>query len=333
MMRKRNLFLLLNLLVLIGAIAIAISVGASQLNGLVSALFNPSANTAASEILWQIRIPRIATALIIGAALGVAGAIAQGATSNPLAEPTILGTSAGAALAVVIGVLTNFITIGSVGAMAVATIGALLATLLTFRFATLSRQVSPLNLIIIGLSISATISAIVGILTTAVTRADARSISFWNFGSLALTNANDILPLFIFTVIGLSIAITVAPKLDVLSLGDLTAKHLGIDPRRIRLISLVALSLLIGAAVSTVGTIAFLGLAVPHIVRLVSGPKHRPLMVQSALLGATVLLVADTLARTIAKPNELNVGLFTALIGAPVLAILVRNRKSSWSKS
>ena len=332
-MHKRSLFLALNLLVLVSAIAVSFSVGASQIDGLVSALFHPSANTAASEIIWQIRIPRIATALIIGAALGVAGAIAQGATSNPLAEPTILGTSAGAALAVVIGVLANLITIGSVGAMALAALGALAATLLTFRFAILNRQVSSLNLIIIGLSISATISAIVGILTTAVTRADARSISFWNFGSLALTNSSDILPLLLFTIVGIMIAIKIAPQLDVLSLGDLTAKHLGVDPRRVRLLSLVALSILIGAAVSTVGTIAFLGLAAPHIVRLISGPKHRLLIIQSALLGATILLIADTLARTIAKPNELNVGLFTALIGAPVLAILVRNRQSSWSQS
>jgi iron complex transport system permease protein len=332
-MQKRSLFFTLNLLILIGVIAISISVGASQVQGLVSAIFHPSANTAASEIIWQIRIPRIATALLVGAALGVAGAIAQGATNNPLAEPAILGSSAGAALAVVIGVLANVISIGSVGAMAIATLGALAATLVTFRFAVLNRQVSSLNLIIIGLSVSATISALVGILTSAVTRADARSISFWNFGSLALTNSSDIVPLLIFTIIGIAIAIKFAPKLDVLSLGDLTAKHLGVDPRRIRFISLVALSILIGAAVSTVGTIAFLGLAVPHIVRLIDGPKHRPLIIQSALLGATVLLIADTLARTIAKPNELNVGLFTALIGAPVLASLVRNRKSSWSHS
>ena len=332
-MHKRSLFLALNLVILLGAIAISISVGASQIHGLTSALLHPSANTAASEIIWQIRIPRIATALIIGAALGVAGAIAQGATSNPLAEPTILGTSAGASLAVVIGVLANLITIGSVGAMAIAALGALAATLLTFRSASLNRQVSPLNLIIIGLAISATLTAIVGILTSAVTRADARSISFWNFGSLALTNSSDILPLLAVTAIGIAIAIWVAPKLDVLSLGDLTARHLGIDPRQVRLISLLSLSLLIGAAVSTVGTIAFLGLAAPHIVRLIGGPKHRPLIIQSALLGATVLLIADTLARTIAKPNELNVGLFTALIGAPVLAILVRNRRSSWSQA
>lgn len=332
-MRSRNAFLTINVVFLFAIVAVSLSVGAAQINGLVSALFNPGANTSAAEILWQIRIPRIVTALIIGAALGVAGAIAQGATNNPLAEPAILGTSAGAALAVVIGVLANVVVIGSISAMMIAGIGALLATLLTLRFATLERSVSPLNLVIIGLAFSATISAIVGILTTAISRSDARSISFWSFGSLALTNSSDLLPLLVFTVAGTGIALWIAPKLDLLSLGDATAKHLGIDPRKVRRIALIALAILIGAAVSTVGTISFLGLAAPHIARLIGGPKHRPLIMQSALLGATILLIADTLARTIAAPNELNVGLFTALIGAPILALLVRNRQSSWSQS
>lgn len=332
-MRSRNAFLTINVVFLLAMVAVSLSVGAAQINGLVSALFNPGANTSAAEILWQIRIPRIVTALIVGAALGVAGAIAQGATNNPLAEPAILGTSAGAALAVVIGVLTNVVVIGSISAMVIAAIGALLATLLTLRFATLERSVSPLNLVIIGLAFSATISAIVGILTTAISRSDARSISFWSFGSLALTNSSDLLPLLIFTIVGIAIALWIAPGLDLLSLGDATAKHLGINPHKVRRIALIALAILIGAAVSTVGTISFLGLAAPHIARLVSGPKHWPLIVQSALLGATILLIADTLARTIAAPNELNVGLFTALIGAPILAILVRNRQSSWSQS
>ena len=332
-MRSRNAFLIINVVFLFAMVAVSLSVGAAQINGLVSALFNPGANTSAAEILWQIRIPRIVTALIVGAALGVAGAIAQGATNNPLAEPAILGTSAGAALAVVIGVLANVVVIGSISAMVIAAIGALLATLLTLRFATLDRSVSPLNLVIIGLAVSATISAIVGILTTAISRSDARSISFWNFGSLALTNSSDLLPLLVFTVAGIAIALWIAPKLDLLSLGDATARHLGIDPRKVRRIALIALAILIGAAVSTVGTISFLGLAAPHIARLVGGPKHRPLIVDSALLGATILLIADTLARTIAAPNELNVGLFTALIGAPIVALLVRNRQSSWSQS
>jgi len=332
-MRSRSAFLTINVAVLAAIVAVSLSVGASQIDGLLSALLNPGADTSAAQILWQIRIPRIFTALIVGAALGVAGALAQGATNNPLAEPAILGTSAGAALAVVIGVLANVVVIGSVGAMAIAAIGALLATLLTLRFATLDRSVSPLNLVIIGLSLSATISAVVGLLTTAVSRSDARSISFWSFGSLALTNSNDLIPLLIFTFVGIAMAFFIAPKLDQLSLGDLTAKHLGIDPRKVRRVALIALAILIGAAVSTVGTISFLGLAAPHIARLISGPKHRPLILQSALLGATILLVADTLARTIAAPNELNVGLFTALIGAPILAVLVRSRQSNWSQS
>jgi iron complex transport system permease protein len=332
-MRNRSTFLTLNLFFLLAMVALSLSVGATQIDNLFWALLNPTSDTSAAEILWQIRIPRIATALIVGAALGVAGALAQGATNNPLAEPAILGTSAGAALAVVIGVLANVVAIGSVGAMVIAAIGALLATLLTLRFATLDRNVSPLNLVIIGLSISATISAVVGLLTTAISRSDARSISFWSFGSLALTNSSDLIGLLLFTLLGTSVALVIAPNLDLLSLGDTTARHLGIDPRKVRRLALISLAILIGAAVSTVGTISFLGLAAPHIARLIGGPKHRPLILQSALLGATILLIADTLARTIAAPNELNVGLFTALIGAPILAILVRNRQSSWSQA
>lgn len=332
-MRSRSVFLTINLVFLCAMVAVSLSVGASQIDGLVSALVNPGADTSASQILWQIRIPRILTALIVGTALGVAGALAQGATNNPLAEPAILGTSAGAALAVVIGVLANVVVIGSITAMAIAAIGALLATLLTLRFATLDRSVSPLNLVIIGLALSATISAIVGLLTTAISRSDARSISFWSFGSLALTSKSDLIPLSVFTVVGIAIALWIAPNLDLLSLGEATARHLGIDPLKIRRIALIALAILIGAAVSTVGTISFLGLAAPHIARLIGGPRHRPLMLQSALLGATILLIADTLARTIAAPIELNVGLFTALIGAPILALLVRNRQSNWSQA
>ena len=332
-MRSRSVFLTINLVFLFAMVAVSLSVGASQIDGLVSALVNPGADTSASQILWQIRIPRILTALIVGTALGVAGALAQGATNNPLAEPAILGTSAGAALAVVIGVLANVVVIGSITAMAIAAIGALLATLLTLRFATLDRSVSPLNLVIIGLALSATISAIVGLLTTAISRSDARSISFWSFGSLALTSKSDLIPLLVFIVVGIAIALWIAPNLDLLSLGEATARHLGIDPLKIRRIALIALAILIGAAVSTVGTISFLGLAAPHIARLIGGPRHRPLMLQSALLGATILLIADTLARTIAAPIELNVGLFTALIGAPILALLVRNRQSNWSQA
>ena len=332
-MRSRSVFLTINLVFLFAMVAVSLSVGASQIDGLVSALVNPGADTSASQILWQIRIPRILTALIVGTALGVAGALAQGTTNNPLAEPAILGTSAGATLAVVIGVLANAVVIGSIAAMAIAAIGALLATLLTLRFATLDRSVSPLNLVIIGLALSATISAIVGLLTTAISRSDARSISFWSFGSLALTSKSDLIPLLVFIVVGIAIALWIAPNLDLLSLGEATARHLGIDPLKIRRIALIALAILIGAAVSTVGTISFLGLAAPHIARLIGGPRHRPLMLQSALLGATILLIADTLARTIAAPIELNVGLFTALIGAPILALLVRNRQSNWGQA
>jgi iron complex transport system permease protein len=131
-------------------------------------------------------------------------------------------------------------------------------------------------------------------------------------------------------VIGVSIAWKVAPSLDLLSLGDATAFHLGVDTRKVRALALVALSILAGGAVSTVGTIAFLGLAAPHIARFMYGPAHRFLIIQSALIGATLLVIADTAARTITVPNELPIGLVTSLIGAPILIALVSLRNTIW---
>ncbi len=131
-------------------------------------------------------------------------------------------------------------------------------------------------------------------------------------------------------VVGIVAAWIVAPQLDLLSLGDATARHIGIDPVRARRLAIIALSILVAAAVSTVGTIAFLGLAAPHIARLGFGPKHQPLVLHSSLIGAGILLLADTIARTAAAPSELPIGLLTALIGAPVLIILVRKNISVW---
>ena len=177
-----------------------------------------------------------------------------------------------------------------------------------------------------GIAVSASLTAIVGLSATMVTRADARSISFWNFGSLSLITNSNLIGLCAITIIGGAIAWKVAPALDLLSLGDATAFHLGVDIRKTRITALIALSILAGGAVSTVGTIAFLGLAAPHIARFIYGPAHRFLIIQSGLIGATLLVLADTAARTIAQPNELPIGLVTSLIGAPILIALVAVR-------
>ena len=312
-------------LLIVAAVA-AMSVGSSQVDDFWSALLNPGSNV----IVWQIRFPRVMAAVIVGAALGIAGLMAQGACNNAIAEPAILGTAAGASFGAVAGIATGLVQVGSLAALTFGTAGALLATSITFKLAALRGALSSFNLIIVGIAVSAIFTSLVGITSAVLNRADARSISFWSLGSLALVTNENLLGLIITTLAGGVIAWFIAPMLDRLSLGDHSAFHLGVNVPRVRLLALISLSLLAGGAVSTVGVIAFIGLAAPHIARFIYGPSHRALTIHSAIIGAFIVLVADTLARTIAQPNELPIGLATALIGAPVLIVLVSVKNNVW---
>jgi iron complex transport system permease protein len=311
---------------LIAAFVGSLYLGATQIDNFWSALFNPGSN----EILWQIRFPRVTAAVIVGAALAVAGLLAQGACNNAVAEPAILGTAAGASFGAVLAISAGLVQVGTIGAIACGTIGALLTTSLTFKLAAIRGALSSFGLILVGIAVSAIFTALVGIASAMVSRADARSISFWSFGSLALITSDNLIGVAITTAIGIAIAWKIAPALDRLSLGDATAFHLGVNVARIRLIALVALSILAGGAVSTVGSIAFIGLAAPHIARFIYGPAHRNLVAHSAVIGALIVVVADTVSRTIAQPNELPIGLATALLGAPVLIALVTFKNNVW---
>ena len=311
---------------LVIATLIAVYVGAAQIDNFWSALISPGSN----EILWQIRIPRVTAALIVGASLALAGLMAQGVCNNALAEPSILGTTAGASLGTVLAVITGLVQVGSIGAIVCGAVGAMAATSLTFKLANLRAQLSSFALIIVGIAVSAMLTAVVGLVSAMVTRADARSISFWNFGSLALITRENLVGISITAIVGAVIAWRIAPSLDRLSLGDATAFHLGVDVAKLRVVALVALSLLAGGAVSTVGSIAFIGLAAPHIARFIYGPTHRTLVVHTAIIGAFLVIVADTLARTLAQPNELPIGLVTSLLGAPVLIALVSIKNNVW---
>ena len=313
-------------LLLAAAFITSLYVGATQIDDFWSALINPGSN----EILWQIRFPRVTAAVIVGAALGVAGLLAQGACNNAVAEPAILGTAAGASFGAVLAISSGLVEVGTIGAIACGTIGALLTTSLTFKLAAIRGALSSFALIIVGIAVSAIFTSFVGIASAMVSRADARSISFWSFGSLALVTPDNLIGIAVTTVIGIAIAWIIAPALDRLSLGDPTAFHLGVNVARIRLVALIALSILAGGAVSTVGSIAFIGLAAPHIARFIFGPSRRTLVMHSAIIGGLIVVVADTLSRTIAQPNELPIGLATALLGAPVLIALVAFNNNVW---
>jgi len=314
-------------LLVIAIAVVALSVGATSVENVWTAIFNPNYGSAelSDQIIWQIRAPRILGAVLLGVTLAIAGVLAQGSTNNPLADPAFLGTTAGAALGVVIGVLTNTVNIASIGSIAWATFGALSATLLTFWLAR-----NALQLIIIGIAVSATLSAIVGIAITVADRSDVRSVTFWSLGSLSLLTWSNVVVLSVVAVIIFLGARTLAPQLDLLSLGDAQVRHSGRDPQRIRLIAFLILSIAIATAVSQVGTIAFLALAAPHIARFLVGPSHKNLVGAAAVIGALILLIADTAARSIAPPQDLPIGLLISLIGAPVLILALKRGGVQW---
>jgi len=303
----------------------ALSVGSADVQDSWKFIFDRSLTGAGHDIIWDIRYPRVIAALLVGMALGVAGALSQSATNNPLADPSIIGTSAGAGLGASLAVVLNFASIGSLGVTVAATVGALVASLLTFA---LSRSV--LQLVIVGIATSALFTATTGLMISIADKPEARSISFWSFGSLALANSNTLSLLTPLVIVTSILGWYYSQRLDLLVLGDREVGHLGFNPQRMRLIAFILISVLIATAVSTVGSIAFLALAAPHITRYLIGPSNRPLMIGSAVIGAGLLLVADTAARTIAPPIELPIGLITSLIGAPILILILRKSGEVW---
>lgn len=313
--------------VVVALAVVSLSVGATSVDNVWAAILSPDFGSSdlSGQIIWQIRAPRILGAVLLGATLAIAGVLAQGSTNNPLADPAFLGTTAGAALGVVIGVLTNAVNIASLGAIGWAACGALLSTLLTFWLAR-----NALQLIIIGIAVSATLTAIVGIAITVADRSDVRSVTFWSFGSLSLVTWSSVAVIAVVALPVLVSARVLAPQLDLLSLGDAAVRHSGRDPQRIRLIAFLIFSIAIATAVSQVGTISFLALAAPHIARFLVGPSHRHLVAAAAIIGALILLVADTAARSIAPPQDLPIGLLIALIGAPVLILALKRGGVQW---
>ncbi len=324
-LQKRWALFLTTALVILSFALFALSVGSAAIDSPWSYIFNPSLQGPSHDVIWDIRFPRVLAALLVGAALGVAGALAQSATNNPLADPSIIGTTAGASLGATVAVLLNVAAVGTLPVTVAALLGALAASLATFAAAR-----SALQLVIVGIATSALLSAIVGLVLTIADRPDARSIAFWSFGSLALVTTKSIYLLAPLILLGTASAWFISQKMDLLALGDREVRFLGVNPQRMRLLAFFIVSLLIATAVSTVGSIAFLALAAPHITRYLIGPRNRPLIVGSAAIGAGLLLIADTAARALVPPFELPIGLITSLIGAPILILVLRKSGEVW---
>jgi ABC-type Fe3+-siderophore transport system permease subunit len=326
--RLLGLALLLVLVVVAALASIAVGTRSIGLGEVWRSLVDGDLSTDAAVIVRRLRVPRTALGLLVGLALGVAGALMQGHTRNPLGDPGLLGVTAGASLAVVLAIAWFGIGTPS-GYVWFAFAGALVGTVLVYVIGSAGRGgPTPVTLALAGAALSALLYALV----RAVLVSDQQTLDsfrFWVVGALAGRGADVAWQVTPFIAIGLVLAIANGPALNLLGLGEDVARGLGQRIWPARIVGLTAITLLCGAATAACGPIAFVGLVVPHAVRAVTGPDHRWLIPCSGLLGAALLLSADVLGRVVARPGELQVGIVLALVGAPSFIALVRRRRTA----
>ncbi|WP_246491802.1 FecCD family ABC transporter permease [Actinomadura alba] len=324
---RRPILLVLTLGALVLLCLISIAVGSRQipLGEVVGTLLH-SRDTQADAIVWGVRVPRTALGLAAGAALGLAGAVMQALTRNPLADPGLMGVSAGSALGIVVaigvlGIASLYATIWF------AFTGALVASVVVYVLGGLGRGgTTPVKLALAGVAVTFMMSSLTGALALISPEALNR-YRFWSAGSLAGQDMPTILRVLPFLAVGALLALAAGPALNNLSLGDDVAASLGRRPGLVRLQGLLAVTLLTGGAVAVVGPIVFVGLVVPHAARIITGPDQRWLLPFSMLLAPCLLLMADIAGRVIARPQEVQVGIVVAFVGAPFFIALVRRRR------
>lgn len=285
-------------------------------------------------VLFDIRLPRLALGILVGAALAVSGAAMQGLFRNPLADPGIVGVGAGAGLGAILAIVLGGVLPASLTALTgnhlvplAAFLGGWGSTILLYRVATRHGRTSVATMLLAGIALGALAGALSGVLVYIADDRQLRDLTFWGLGSLAGASWAKVVAAGPMIVIAVGVAATLGRGLNGLALGEATAAHIGIDVQRMKALAILAVAAATGAAVAVSGGIGFIGIVVPHLLRLASGPDHRALLVNAALLGATLLVLADLLARIVIAPAELPIGIVTAVLGAPVfLWILLKRR-------
>ncbi|WP_435797640.1 FecCD family ABC transporter permease [Streptomyces klenkii] len=279
------------------------------------------------SVLWNVRLPRVALALLVGASLGCAGALMQGVFGNPLAEPGVIGISMGSAVGAVAAISLGLTFLGNWTVTACAFAAGLVTVLLVYTLSRTGGRTEVVTLILTGIAVNAFGGALVGLGVFLADNAQVTQITFWQLGSLAQATWPKVLAVLPCALVGLAVAPLYGRKLDLLALGERPARHLGVDVERLRLVMVLVVALLTAAAVAVAGVITFVGLLVPHLLRMAAGPGHRFLVPGSALGGALVLVAADLAARTAAQPAELPLGVLTALFGSPFFFWLLRRTR------
>jgi iron complex transport system permease protein len=315
--------------VLVGSVFISpktlFNVIASAIQGKASSL-DPNGSFAA--ILFQLRIPRAALLLLVGASLAGSGSAYQGLFRNPLADPFLIGVSSGAGMGAVIAMTIRwpYTRLALMAVPIAAFAGALLAVFVVAQLARVGKTIPTTNLILAGVSVSAFASAVTSLLMINSTGELRRAI-VWLMGGATLTGWGPVLAILPYVAIGLTVLLLLGHPLNVLQFGDEQAQQLGIPVQKVRLVIIVAASLVTAAAVAYAGVIGFVGLVIPHIVRILWGADYRRLLPLSMICGASLLLITDVIARTISAPQEIPVGIITALLGAPFFLWVLKRSK------
>lgn len=336
---KRPLILVLTAAILFAACVFSMGVGAvyipagDVLRVLADNLWPggtlETAKTATDTIVWEIRLPRVLLAVLVGAALASSGGVMQGFFQNPMADPYIMGISAGAALGATVAVTLDleFWMLGLNAVSIAAFLCGLAVTMVVYAFSRRGGRVASTTLLLTGIAIGAMATSFTSYMLV-MGGENQRQLLFWLMGSLSARRWDHVWMLFPYAAVGLAVVLVYARELNVLLLGDEQASQLGVHVERVKLILLTAAACLAAAAVSVSGIIGFVGLLAPHMVRLIVGPDYRILTPMAALAGALLLVLADLVARTAMAPAEMPIGILTTLLGAPFfLYLLHRTRR------
>lgn len=342
---KRYLQLIL-IIMLVASIILAAGYGAMHISAqqVVAIILkkagihlNVDFNEGMENILWQLRLPRVCLGLLVGAALGISGAAMQGLFRNPLADPGLIGISAGASLFAVLTIVV-LVTMPAIAAQTsfisqhyllnVFTFaGACITSLMVSRMSRIKGKTLIATLLLAGIAVNALCGAFTGLITYNASNEQLRSITFWTLGSLGGASWQTVLALLPFILPPLFLLPSLGKALNAYALGEAEAGYIGINVKSMKWKIIVLSTMAVGASVAVAGIIGFVGLITPHILRTVSGSDHRKLLLNSALLGATLLNLSDVVSRTIIAPSELPIGIMTALLGTPLFIMLLLQQK------
>jgi iron complex transport system permease protein len=292
---------------------------------IIEAVFTKSESAILNQIVFELRLPRIILAFAVGGGLSIAGAVFQSILMNPLAEPFILGVSSGGTFGALLSISLGLAFIGQ---QFFAFLGALFVIITVFAIGKRRGVIDPTTMLLSGVMIGAFFSALIMLLMTFID-SSFRTALFWLLGNLSLADTNHVYTIFPITLLTALILTMLSNKLNILSLGDDTAQHLGIASSRLRITTYLLTSLLVGMIVSVSGIIGFVGLLIPHLCRILFGFDNRIIIPASFFIGAIFMMLADNLARIIISPAELPVGVITAFLGAPLFIYLLKSKKGS----